>query len=187
MINKKNKLKLYSVVLSSIITSSAIITPTIETVYASENIENLKLDNAIDNLNTEFISPEDQEKLDIYNSNAINLIVYETLSQFKPIPNSEHSRSKRGVASLATKLIKKFGKHYATKALPKLIYSKLPSAITKNISESAFIGGWNTYILMGPLDEVKDNVTNWLIKKGVWGWAAKSAGYIAQGVVWAII
>ena len=162
MINKKNKLKLYSVVLSSIITSSAIITPTIETVYASENIENLKLDNAIDNLN-------------------------ETLSQFKTIPNSEHSRSKRGVASLATKLIKKFGKHYATKALPKLIYSKLPSAITKNISESAFIGGWNTYILMGPLDEVKDSVTNWLIKKGVWGWAAKSAGYIAQGVVWAII
>ncbi|MHC5280728.1 hypothetical protein ACYRFT_10735 [Listeria kieliensis] len=93
----------------------------------------------------------------------------------------------RKVVSLLTKLAKKLGKGYIKTKLPKKIYSKMPAFVKSRISQSAFVGGWNTYILMGPADEVKSRVSSWLKKRGVWGWIANSAGYIAQGVVWALL
>lgn len=188
---ESNKMKGYSIALALII-GGTVVAPVTTTVFAAENVSdsqiyNLDIENQVNNWDTEFISSENERILDMYNSKAINSIANESLNEFKLNSDNGHIRVKRGAASIATKLIKKFGKRYLTHELPKMIYKKLPAVITKKVSESAFLGGWNTYILMGPLDEVKDTVTDWLVDQGVWKWAANSAGYIAQGVVWAII
>lgn len=57
---------------------------------------------------------------------------------------------------------------------------------THTFSESAFVGFWNTYILLGPLDSVHQSVSKW-VDKYTWHWVAETEGYIAQGIVWAII
>lgn len=129
------------------------------------------------------------EGTEAYNNVQIDQIVKE-IQQETNVDLTEKDNNQiqpRKVASLLTKLAKKLGKKYVTQKLPKKIYSKLPRFVKSKVSQSAFVGGWNTYILMGPADSVKDSVTSWLKKHGVWGWGANSAGYIAQGVVWAIL
>lgn len=39
---------------------------------------------------------------------------------------------------------------------------------------------------MGPLDNVKTSVED-ALKPYVWNWVATSAGYVAQGIVYAVI
>lgn len=124
-------------------------TPLLSTVFAMEintalgiSYEENTIGNYINSLNTEKISVEDQKILELYNENV-------------------HVRVKRGTVSIATKIIKKFGKRYLTRQIPKIIYKKLPKSITKKVSESAFLG--------------------------VWKRDANSVGYMAQGVVGAII
>lgn len=153
-------------------------TTTIEISYEESYIKNLDLYE---------ISLEDEKLLESYSENAIDSIANESLSNLQLNSNNGHVREKRGAASIATKIAKKFGKNYLKDKLPRMIYKKLPRAATTKLSESAFVGSWNTYVLMGPLDDVKDRVTDCLVQKGVWKWAANTAGYIAQGVIWAII
>ncbi|WP_242401374.1 hypothetical protein [Brevibacillus laterosporus] len=92
----------------------------------------------------------------------------------------------QGFVSLGTKLMKYFGKSYVKKELPKKIYTKFPDIVKEKMSEDMWIGIWNTYILMGPLEEVKETVTK-ALEPYVWGWVAKSCGIIAQGIVYALI
>ncbi|MCR8994969.1 hypothetical protein SMD22_10620 [Brevibacillus halotolerans] len=92
----------------------------------------------------------------------------------------------QGFVSLGTKLMKYFGKGYVKKELPKKIYAKFPDIVKEKLTEEKWIFAWNTYILMGPLDEVKDTVTK-ALEPYVWGWVAKSCGIIAQGIVYALI
>ena len=65
----------------------------------------------------------------------------------------------QGFVSLGTKLMKYFGKAYVKKELPKKIYTKFPDIVKEKMSEDMWIGIWNTYILMGSLEEVKETVT----------------------------
>ncbi|MGG1443528.1 hypothetical protein ABE354_16065 [Brevibacillus laterosporus] len=92
----------------------------------------------------------------------------------------------QGFVSLGTKLMKYFGKGYVKRELPKKIYAKFPDIAKEKLTEEKWIFAWNTYILMGPLDEVKDTVTK-ALEPYVWGWVAKSCGIIAQGIVYAIL
>ncbi|QDX92786.1 hypothetical protein EEL30_10990 [Brevibacillus laterosporus] len=92
----------------------------------------------------------------------------------------------QGFVSLGTKLLKYFGKGYVKRDLPKKIYAKFPDIVKEKMTEDMWIGTWNTYILMGPLEEVKENVTE-ALEPYVWGWVAKSCGIIAQGIVYAIL
>ncbi|ATO50698.1 hypothetical protein P4V86_05955 [Brevibacillus laterosporus] len=92
----------------------------------------------------------------------------------------------QGFVSLGTKLMKYFGKGYVKRDFPKKIYAKFPDAVKKEVTEDMWIGTWNTYILMGPLEEVKETVTK-ALEPYVWGWVAKSCGIIAQGIVYAIL
>jgi hypothetical protein len=101
--------------------------------------------------------------------------------------NKEGKFQSRSAASLIVKLAKIYGKHYVKSVLPKKIYKAVPRATWGSISEDAFVGFWNAYVLLGPLDEVHDSVTNYLVKHGAWHWAASSAGYIAQGIVYALV
>ncbi|MGO3374658.1 hypothetical protein [Brochothrix thermosphacta] len=57
----------------------------------------------------------------------------------------------------------------------------------KKIYQKNFVAGWSTYVLLSPLDEMKSGVSQFLQKKGVPRMIANSAGYIAQGMVWAVI
>lgn len=98
-----------------------------------------------------------------------------------------NSSQTKGWGSVGRILIKKFGKRYATQVLPKKIYSKMPKFVKKKISQKSFVAGWSTYVLLSPLDEMKSGVSQFLQKKGVPRMIANSAGYIAQGMVWAII
>jgi len=88
--------------------------------------------------------------------------------------------------TLLLKLAKHFGNSYIKTKLPKKIYKAFPKALKDDVSQSTWIGVWNTYILMGPLDEVKNTVAD-ALKPYVWDWVATSCGYIAQGIVYAII
>lgn len=88
--------------------------------------------------------------------------------------------------SLGLKLIKLFGKNYVKVKLPKKIYKAFPNALKNKVSEDTWIGVWNAYVLMGPLDEVKNTVAN-ALKPYVWDWLATTCGYIAQGIVYALI
>lgn len=183
---KKRAIRITTLALIGVLVS----TPLLSTVSAMEKNNTLGFseENYISNLDSYEINLEDQKILESYNEDAINSIANESLSNLQlKSDNGSVIREKRAAGSIATKIAKKFGKKYLTHQLPKMIYKKLPSAVTKKVSESAFVGGWNTYVLMGPLDDVKDNVTDWLVGKGVWKWAANSAGYIAQGVIWALI
>lgn len=155
----------------------SVIAPSIG-AYAAEK-ESTEIENYNNNL----------EVTDVYNDAQVDQIIKEIQQETNvDLTKTDNNQIQpRKVVSLLTKLAKKLGKKYVTQKLPKKIYSKLPKFVKRKVSQSAFVGGWNTYILMGPADSVKDSVTSWLKKHGVWGWAANSAGYIAQGVVWAIL
>lgn len=125
-----------------------------------------------------------QEEMDEIIKDIVNEIEAENPDATKPSTSGEVSTL--GVASVGTKLIKIFGKGYVKSKLPKKIYSKFPASAKAKMSEEKFIGIWNTYVLMGPLDEVKDVVTDKL-DPYMWHWLASSCGYIVQGVVYAVI
>ncbi|MGG1217176.1 hypothetical protein ABE236_06795 [Priestia endophytica] len=132
-----------------------------------------------DSLNGEHISEEEMDRI-------INEIVSEIRKENPELSKETNNFTTMGVASVGTKLIKIFGKGYVKSKLPKKIYSKLPAQAKEKVTEGQFVGAWNTYVLMGPLDEVKDNVTEQL-DPYMWHWLASSCGYIAQGVVYALI
>lgn len=88
--------------------------------------------------------------------------------------------------TLAVRLAKIFGGHYIKKKFPRKIYKAFPNALKKNVSEEKWVTIWNVYVLMGPLDEVKNTVAD-ALKPYVWDWVATSCGYIAQGIVYAVI
>ncbi|MET3684472.1 hypothetical protein ABID56_002609 [Alkalibacillus flavidus] len=128
-----------------------------------------------------------QEKM---TKEELNKIVEETAEEvLEEAPRVERETDEiqtMGAVSVGTKLIRIFGKSYVTKKLPKKIYSKFPAAVKNEVSESAFVNFWSAYVLVGGLDEVQNTVSNYL-KPYVWDWVAESAGYIAQGTVWALL
>ena len=149
-------------------------------VFASETSNKASTKIMVENTNyTELTTDKLDQKI---NSTALEIL------QEAPIQNSieNNSRPKRGVASIATKLVKKFGKHYVKVLLPKKIYKAFPRVIATKVSEEAFIGAFNTYVLLSPLDEVNNAVTKYL-SKYVPHVVAHSCGYIAQGIIYAII
>ncbi|PJM66315.1 hypothetical protein BLX91_05190 [Bacillus subtilis] len=123
-------------------------------------------------------------------SNTIHLSTTSTnsivLNPNAKVSSGDIKVEKVGYISVGRKLIKIFGKSYVKKKLPNAIYKKFPSALKRKVSRAKWEGIWNTYILMGPLDEVHDRVTDYL-DKYVWHSVASTCGYIAQGVVYAII
>lgn len=78
------------------------------------------------------------------NEKAIKAIVKEVRTNAHENKLSNQAVEPRGIVSIGSKLIKIFGKSYVKEKLPKIIYSKLPSLAKEKISESAFVGGWNT-------------------------------------------
>lgn len=114
-------------------------------------------------------------------ADARNILLSERVSSVK---NGQVTIN--GGGTLAVKLAKLFGKSYVKSKLPKKIYKAFPKSLKKNVSESKWVGIWNTYILMGPLDEVKTSVAD-ALKPYVWDWVATTCGYIAQGIVYAVI
>ncbi|MED1664289.1 hypothetical protein [Brevibacillus laterosporus] len=92
----------------------------------------------------------------------------------------------QGFVSLGTKLMKYFGKSYVKKELPKKIYTKFPDILKEKLSEEKWLGIWNGMILLGPLEEIRETVTK-ALEPYVWGWVAKSCGYIVEGIVFALI
>ncbi|WP_231929128.1 hypothetical protein [Brevibacillus sp. SKDU10] len=72
------------------------------------------------------------------------------------------------------------------KELPKKMYSKFPDILKEKLSEEKWLTLWNGVILLGPLEEVRETVTK-ALEPYVWGWVAKTYGYIAEGIVYAII
>ncbi|WP_101842536.1 hypothetical protein [Halobacillus sp. Marseille-P3879] len=125
----------------------------------------------------EKLSKEEMDKIIQETAHEINL-------EAPRVDNGEFTTMAGG--TLLLKLTKHFGKSYVKSKLPKKIYKAFPKALKSDVSEAKWVGIWNTYILMGPLDEVKTNVANSL-KPYVWDWVATSCGYIAQGIVYAII
>ncbi|HDR6822701.1 TPA: hypothetical protein QCV77_006351 [Bacillus thuringiensis] len=117
---------------------------------------------------------------------AIASILNEVGQTAPQVQVNENSMQELGVVSIGTKLIKKLGGSYVKSTLPKQIYAKFPAELTAKVSEAKWVGIWNTYILMGPLDEVHDVVTN-ALDPYVWHWVASTCGYIVQGVVYALI
>ncbi|MED1787768.1 hypothetical protein [Brevibacillus laterosporus] len=92
----------------------------------------------------------------------------------------------QGFVSLGTKLLKYFGKSYVKKELPKKMYTKFPDILKEKLSEEKWLTIWNGVILLGPLEEVRETVTK-ALEPYVWSWVAKTCGYIAEGIVYAII
>lgn len=118
---------------------------------------------------------------------AVDAIVAEVQVRLaQPGLEKETGITPQGVAGWVVKLIKKLGKGYVTNTLPRVIYSKFPSQVAGKITEEAWVGVWNTYILMGPLDELHDIVTKKL-EPYMWHWLASTCGYIVQGAVWLLI
>ncbi|SNZ15919.1 hypothetical protein SAMN05421503_2798 [Terribacillus aidingensis] len=122
----------------------------------------------------------------------LNKIINETANEIKSeapkvnVANEQPTMHTMAAGSLAVKLAKLFGKSYVKSKLPKKIYKAFPKSLKDNVSEAKWVGIWNTYILMGPLDEVKNSVAN-ALKPYVWDWVATTCGYIAQGIVYAVI
>ncbi|MCY7766424.1 hypothetical protein C7B63_11425 [Bacillus halotolerans] len=123
-------------------------------------------------------------------SNTIQLSTASTnsivLNQNPKVSSGDIKVEKVGYISLGRKLITVFGKSYVKKKLPDAIYKKFPSALKRKFSRAQWLSFWNGIVLMGPLDEVHDTVTDYL-DKYVWHAVASSCGYIAQGVVYAIL
>ena len=102
---------------------------------------------------------------------------------------SSNKNDTRGIESVLAKLARKFGGHYIKKTLPKKIYAAVIKAVPSvavKVSEDKFVGFFNTYILMGPLDDIHDGVTDYL-DKYIPHWLASSAGYVVQGIIYALI
>ncbi|WPS85640.1 hypothetical protein SMD22_00845 (plasmid) [Brevibacillus halotolerans] len=92
----------------------------------------------------------------------------------------------QGFVSIGTKLLKYFGKGYVKKELPKKMYSKFPDIVKEKLTEEKWLTLWNGVILLGPLEEIRETVTK-ALEPYVWGWVAKTCGYIVEGIVYAII
>lgn len=168
-----------SKVLALTLIGVSVATPILNTVSAVEKSNNTV---AID---SEYVAID---------SETMDNIIIETAQQIMDeAPQRDGSvREKRTVGfaiSIAKKLGKKMGKKYITTKLPRQIYKAMVRAVPKvafKVSEGQFVTFFNTYILMGPLDGVKDSVSNYL-DNYMPKWMADSAGYAAQGVIWAII
>lgn len=171
MNNKKTILKVSSAALALSIGFTAL-SPT-SSVFAAENT------NAVNSSNSVTINQEEINR-------SIDEIVNEVLRTAPEVGTNNTNLESRGVVSIGTKLIKKLGSSYVKSTLPKNIYKKFPAELKGKVSEAKWVGVWNTYILMGPLDEVHDVVTRNL-DPYVWHWVASTCGYIAQGVVYALI
>ncbi|MBW9147133.1 hypothetical protein KTC92_07100 [Clostridium sp. CM027] len=172
--NKNILLKKIIPILTSVMISTTLI-PTVNVFAAETSTEIMVKD-------TNYTELTNCELDQIINSTASEIL------QEAPIqnPTETNSRPKRGVATVASKLIKKLGKHYVKVVLPKKIYHAFPRALAAKVSEGAFVGAFNTYVLMGPLDEVHSIVTDYL-SKYVPHVLASTCGYIAQGIVYAVI
>lgn len=126
----------------------------------------------------------------ILNKEKLDKIIEQTAKEIKQeapkVNTSEPKVQPMAGGSLGLKLIKLLGKNYVKVKLPKKIYKAFPDALKDKVSQDTWIGVWNAYVLMGPLDEVKNTVAD-ALKPYVWDWVATTCGYIAQGIVYAVI
>ncbi|WP_053070002.1 hypothetical protein [Clostridium sp. K25] len=143
-----------------------------------------RVTNEVNKISSKVLTIEQEKMVEEYNQQILSLIHSNVLKQTN-IHNSYVPT--RGAGTVIKTLCKKYGKRYITHELPKYIYTKLPGIVAERVTEVEFVTFWNTYVLLGSLDTVRDSVSNWLISKGVWKWAAKSAGAIVQGAIWLVV